>query len=113
MANALMGNFSSGTTGQAITETQAGGATALSATSFTPATQNVTVRIQGAGLASPVDLTLNSTSDPTVGQAITDLGNQVSSNTALTAARISVSGGSAGFPPAFTGPKSARQGRRV
>src|ERR1017187_238613 len=102
MANALMGNFSSGTTGHAITETLTGAATALSATSFTPATQNVTVRIQGAGLSSPVDLTLNSNSDPTVGQAVIDLGNQVAANTALKAAGISVSGGSAGSPLVFT-----------
>jgi flagellin len=98
MANALMGNLS-GTTGAAITTSVTGGNTAAALAVFNPAL-NQTVRIQGAGLSGPVDLTFNA-GDTTVAGAVTDLVNKVSSNTALKAAGISLSG-SAGSPLVFT-----------
>ncbi|HWB86808.1 MAG TPA: flagellin [Bryobacteraceae bacterium] len=98
MANALMGNFSSGATGVAVASTLSGANTAASATAFTPT--NVTVRISGSGLSSPVDITLDAAST-TVGAAITDLTNKINGNSALQAAGISVSG-SASSPLVFT-----------
>ena len=98
MANALIGNLS-GTTGAAITTTVTGGNTAAALAVFNPAL-NQTVRIQGAGLSGPVDITFNGT-DSTVGGAVTDLVNKVASNNALKAAGISLSG-TAGSPLVFT-----------
>ena len=98
MANALMGNFSSGSTGTAVATTVVGGATAIGGTDFTPA--GVTVQISGAGLASPVALTFGSGIN-NVTAAVNSLENQVQDNTALQAAGISVSG-SAGGPLTFT-----------
>ena len=86
MANALMGNRT-GTAGTALQTTVSGATTAASTDGFSNIGK--TVRIQGAGLAAPVDLTFSS-QDSTVGGAITDLVNQVSQNSTLKAAGISV-----------------------
>lgn len=90
MSNALLGNFapSSTTTGAAIATTVTGGLTA--ATGSFDGTGK-TVRIQGAGLAAPVDLHF-STNVSTIAGAITDLVTQVSQNGALKAAGISLAG---------------------
>jgi flagellin len=101
MANALMGNFSSGSTGTAVTSTVTGGNAAPGTTSFNPSALGVKVQIAGASMASPVTLTFNS-SDTTAALAINDLTTQVSNNAALHAAGISVSGGSSGTPLVFT-----------
>src|SRR5262249_27053805 len=53
MANALLGNFSNGVTGTAVTTTTVGGNTALTTTLFNPA--GVTVRISGGGLGTAQD----------------------------------------------------------
>ncbi len=98
MANALVGNFSSGTTGAAIKSTVTGGTTGGATDVFSPTGK--TVRIQGAGLSGPVDLTF-SASTANVSDAITDLVNKVSSNNDLKAAGISLSG-SAGSALVFT-----------
>jgi flagellin len=90
MANALMGDFSSGSTGAVIQTTVTGAATATSGTTFANPTA-VTVQISGAGLASPVSLTL-SASDTTVDAAINDLQTQASRNSDLQAAGITLSG---------------------
>jgi hypothetical protein len=94
MANALMGNFSSGSTGAAIQTTVTGGSAAASGTAF-PNPTAVTVQIVGAGLVSPVSLSLNS-NDTTVDAAIDDLTSQVSKNASLQAAGIAVSGSPGG-----------------
>jgi flagellin len=100
MSNALMGNFSSGSTGTAITSTVTGGATASAGTAISsPA--NVAFQISGGGLTSPVTLNLNSGST-TEGAAVTDITSQVSSNTALKAAGITVSGGTSNSALVFT-----------
>jgi flagellin len=97
MANALMGNFLSGTTGAALATTVTGGAT--SAATWSPGAA-VQVQIQGGGLATPVTLTV-AASDANSGAAIADLAGQVKSNAALQAAGISMSG-SAGSALVFT-----------
>jgi flagellin len=90
MANALMGNFANASTalGNSISTTLTGGAIATSSApnSFSPS--GVTVRISGAGMAAPVDITgLTST---TVDTATTELVNAINTNSDLQAAGISV-----------------------
>jgi flagellin len=102
MANALMGNFvnASSTEGADIKTTATGGLTA--ATAWTPGNP-VTVRIQGAGLASPVDLVV--AANPTnanSGAAIASLQQQVAGSTALKAAGISLTTAVAGQALQFT-----------
>jgi flagellin len=94
VANAFLGNFvgggSTGPVGKDLTNTITG-----ATTTATALTANSTiVRIQGSGLASPVDITLAASS--TAQNAIDSLNNQVSSNAALTAAGITVSDPTAG-----------------
>src|ERR1035437_896252 len=101
MANALMGNYSSGTTGNALTDSVTGGTTAAGITSFAPAGAGVTIRIQGAGLAAPVDIFLDKSLDTNVTAAVADLKTQLGANAALKAAGISLSG-SAAAPLVFT-----------
>jgi flagellin len=97
MANALMGNFSSGSTGTAISSTVTGGSTTAGA--ITSPT-DVAFQISGGGLTSPVTLNLTSGSTTTAA-AITDITSQVANNSSLKAAGITVSG-SAGSPLVFT-----------
>jgi len=103
MANALLGNIASGSTGTAIASTTQGAAsTATGVTAFTPT--NVAFQISGGGMTSPV--TLNLGTDATVTAAVADITAQVASNTALQAAGITVSGGGgAGTPLVFTNAK--------
>jgi flagellin len=90
-ANALMGNFSSGTTGVDLTQTATASLTSLGGTSNANAS-NIIVRINGGGLASPVELTLNVTGGVTTyGNAIADLSSQIVNNSTLQAAGITVS----------------------
>src|SRR5262249_27099940 len=98
MANALLGNFSSGVTGTAVTTTTVGGNTALTTTLFNPA--GVTVRISGGGLGTAQDITFDAAS-ATVDSALVDLTNKVDANAALKAADITVSG-TPGGPLTFT-----------
>ena len=100
MANALMGNISSGSTGDAITSTTTGGAT-LAAGSVIANPSHIAFEISGGGLTSPVTLSLGSGST-TEGAAVTDLTTQVTNNIALQAAGITVSGGTANSPLVFT-----------
>jgi flagellin len=87
-ANALMGNFSAGATGVDLSQSVSGTAVTAAGT-FAAAAGNITVRFQGSGLASPVDITLNITGgSTTVAAAIADLEAQVAGNAALQAAGI-------------------------
>lgn len=89
-ANALMGNYSSGATGVDLAGTVSAGA-ATAAGTFAAGTGNIIVRFQGSSMASPVDITLNVTAGATtVTQAIADLSSQVSNNSTLQAAGISL-----------------------
>jgi flagellin len=89
MANAMLGNFLSGSQGADITTSVTGATTDLVGNTFAPGATGVTVRIQGSGLAAPVDL--NVATGGLVGAAITSLQGQVSSNAQLAAAGISLS----------------------
>ncbi len=87
MANALMGNFSAGATGVDLTQSASGSVTA--AGTFAAGTGDIVVRFQGAGLSSPVDLTVSITATTTtVDQAIAALADAVANNAELQAAGI-------------------------
>ena len=98
MSNALMGNFTGpgSTTGAVLATTVASGTTAASGVAFNPTGTGVTIQIQGAGLASPVELTMLKANDAHMSDVITDLKNQVAASTALGAAGITVSGNAGG-----------------
>ena len=98
MANALLGNFLGGVpagapVGAAITTTVTGGSTAAmtapTTTTFAPGTNGVMVRIQGSGLAAPIDLHIAAAAGQ-VSDAITSLESEVSSSAQLAAAGISL-----------------------
>ncbi len=95
MANAFLGNLS-GTTGTAMSSSVQGGSTTGGV--FTPT--GVTVRISGAGMSSPVDLTFDAGSNTTA-LALTDLAAKVAASSALAGAGITASG-AAGDPLTFT-----------
>ena len=95
LSNALLGNVTSSSdpTGLSLTNTVTGGDnTAADAATFgATGAGTIKVRIQGASLTGPVDLSLNVASGTTVQQAISDLSTQVASNSALQAAGITLS----------------------
>lgn len=91
VANAFLGNFSSGSTGVALQNTVTGAAVASADATTFGNTGTIVVRIQGGGLAAPQDIQLAITSGvTTVGQAVTSLTTQVAANAALQAAGITV-----------------------
>jgi len=90
-ANALLGNFSSGTAGKRQVSTVLGGAAALGAGLTGGTAGNIIVRVQGGGLSAPVDLKLAVTGGTTtVNQVLADFSAQVTANSALQAAGIEV-----------------------
>ncbi|GAB4365329.1 MAG: hypothetical protein OHK0021_09030 [Bryobacter sp.] len=90
-ANALLGNFSAGTTGVDLTQTATAAATASGAVSNANA-NDIIVRINGGGLASPVELTLDITGGTTdYTDVIANLSSQIVNNSTLQAAGITVS----------------------
>ena len=92
MANALMGNFGAGAVGASLdTTVQAGANTTAAATTFDANAGDVVFRFQGAGMTSPVDITLSITAGvTTVQQAVDSLTSQVASNSTLQAAGITL-----------------------
>ncbi|MBY0506130.1 MAG: hypothetical protein K2X03_19595 [Bryobacteraceae bacterium] len=96
-ANALLGNFASGASGKRQLSTVLGGAAAAAAGTTGATAGNIVVRVQGGGLAAPVDLRLAVTGGTTtVDQVLADFRAQVGSNTTLQAAGISVVSANAG-----------------
>lgn len=97
VANAFMGNFTAGADGKDLTYTVTGtGVTAAGSLS-----QNVIIRVQGSGLAAPVDLQL--ASGITTANALITLSSLVANNAALQAAGITLSGaGAVGSTLTFT-----------
>lgn len=92
LANALIGNVtsSSNPTGSTLTNTVTGGsATAAAATTFgAGGAGTITVRFQGSGLASPVDIALTVAAGTTIDAALTSLTSLVAANSSLQAAGI-------------------------
>jgi len=106
VANALLGNFGStgadtnptAATGKSLTETITG-PTAVDATGTDTLAQNTIIRIQGNGLAAPVDLQI--ASGTTVTNALTSLSSLVANNSQLQAAGISVTHAATGSAITF------------
>jgi len=94
-ANALMGNISSGATGYAVGSTLTSAVSSATTATAVANPTTVSLKIDGAGLSAPVTLNLLSTST-TAGAAIADLENQVSTNSALQAAGITLTGSAGG-----------------
>lgn len=94
LSNALLGNVtsSSNPAGTTLTNTVTGGvATAADGTTIgATGAGTIKIRIQGAGLADPVDLSLTVVAATTVAAAIADLSSQISTNSALQAAGITL-----------------------
>ncbi|HEY7390125.1 MAG TPA: flagellin [Bryobacteraceae bacterium] len=101
MANALMGNFSSGTTGASLA-TSVTGQVAQAGTTTLGVGQNISVQVSGSGLSSPQKITLSQGGgDTTVALAVADLEDQINNGTtaaglAIKNAGISVTQNSAG-----------------
>ncbi len=112
MANALLGNISSGSTGTAVASTVTGGVTAAASVTIASPTA-VAFQISGGGMTSPVTLNLASGST-TEGTASADIISQVANNTALQAAGITVSQGSTSTDPlVFTDAKGDKMNVQV
>jgi flagellin len=98
MANALLGNVA--TVGGVAKGTAISGTTATTVTGAVTkagnfaAAQTVKLVVTGGGLAGPVTLTVNTTSQVSSTGAITDLENQFRGSAALQAAGLSMSGAS-------------------
>jgi flagellin len=102
VANAFLGNFSTGATGQSLVNTATGNENAAADATDFAGNGTVIVRIQGGGLAGPQDIQLNVTATTTVAQAITNLTSQVANNAALQAAGITVAAHTDGTALVFT-----------
>jgi flagellin len=91
------------------TRVQGNGATASGATAFgTAGAGNITVRLTGADLSSPVDLSLSVTSTTTVAQAVASLQTAVSGNGSLQTAGITLTSATAGNNLVFTSNKGEK-----
>jgi flagellin len=92
LANAVLGNFASGSTGKALETVFVGwGHVGTATVSTGSGAANVIVRVTGASLASPVDLTLGFTQGTTTaGQLATALKTAVDANETLQAAGITL-----------------------
>jgi flagellin len=101
LANALLGNHSSNV-GESLDYIVNGGASASSTGTTFSAARNMIVRVQGASLASAVDLTLAVTTSTTVDTALTSLSSLVANNSSLLAAGISVTAAAVGSAVQFT-----------
>ena len=88
LSNALLGNFSAGAAGKDLANTATAGAVTTAGVGTTA--QNIIVRVQGGGLASPVDLQISSGS--TTANAIITLSSLIANNASLQAAGITASG---------------------
>ncbi len=105
-SNALLGNVTSSSNplGLSLTNTvTAGSAAAATGTAFgASGAGTVTVRFQGASLASPVDVALTVAAGTTVDQALATLTSSVAGNSALQAAGIVATTATAGSALSFS-----------
>ena len=112
LSNALIGNVTSTSNpaGLTLTNTVTGGSNAAATTTAFGATNagTVIVRFQGAGLTSPVDISLTVATAGTVDTAIASLSSQVAANSSLQAAGITLSTAAAGSALVFTSNRGER-----
>ena len=112
-ANALLGNVTSASdpTGLTLANTVTGAGNTLASASTVAAggTGTITVRVQGANLTSPVDLSLSVTTGTTTGaQLIASLTSAVAGNASLQAAGISLGTATAGSALVFNNSRGER-----
>ena len=110
LSNALLGNVtsSSNPTGAALKNSVTGGASTVAAATTFATAGTVTVRFQGANLASPVDISITATTSTTIEQALASLTSAVSQNSQLQAAGISVETAAAGSALKFSNTRGER-----
>ncbi|MFN0100775.1 MAG: flagellin [Bryobacteraceae bacterium] len=112
LSSALLGNVtsSSNPTGLTLTNTlTAGTAAAATTTTFgAGGAGTVVVRFQGAGLSSPIDISLTVAAGTTIDQALIDLTSQIASNSALQASGITATTATAGSALVFTSNRGER-----
>lgn len=90
LSNALLGNFNSGAIGKSIQTAFVGNGN-VTGTSTGSGSANIIVRVQGGGLAAPVDLTLGITQGTTTAVQLADaLKVAVAGNSALQAAGVTL-----------------------
>ncbi len=111
LSNALGLTVGTGTSANSITDavaganvtgTVTGAANTLAAATAVTAAENVIVRFQGSGLASPVDVKLSYSTSDTGASVLSKLATAVSSNSQLQAAGIKLATTTAGTPLSFT-----------
>jgi flagellin len=100
-ANALLGNITGTTTGTALTTTVAGTANVTLA-STAVAGESIKVRVQGAGLTAPQDLSLAVNKGDTVQSVINSLSTAITGDTALQGAGITLNTAVNATPLSFT-----------
>jgi flagellin len=112
LSNALIGNVtsSSNPVGLTLTNTVTGGSSAAATTTAFGASGagTVLVRFQGAGLSSPVDISLTTAAGTTVDAAIASLSSQVAANSSLQAAGITLTTATAGSALVFSNARGER-----
>ncbi len=112
LSNALLGNVTSASdpTGLTLTNTVTGGsATAATTTTFgASGAGTVVVRFQGAGLTSPVDISLTVVAGTTIDAALTNLTSAITANSSLQAAGITATTATAGSALVFTSNRGER-----
>ncbi|HEX4593799.1 MAG TPA: flagellin [Bryobacteraceae bacterium] len=107
MSNALLGNITgSGTflSGAALANTVTGGANYTAATTATAA-RTIIVRVEGGGLNSPQDLTLNVANGAAASTVLTSLQTALANNAAIQTAGIKLTGTTSGSALVFTSNK--------
>ncbi len=102
VSNALLGNYSAGSTGVDLTYTVTGAATAATTGTTFAAAANVIVRIQGSSLGGPQEVTLAVTTSTTVDTALSSLSSAVANNSSLQGAGITVTTSAASSNLVFT-----------
>jgi flagellin len=101
LANALLGKHTNNV-GEPLDYIVNGGASAATTGTAFGAARNVIVRLQGASLAAPVDLTLSVTTSTTVDTALSNLSSLVTNNSALIAAGVTMTQSAPGAALQFT-----------
>jgi flagellin len=106
MASALLGNYTSTSNpeGKSMSTTVTGHAASAAGVSTFGATGagDIVFRLQGAGMTSPVNVTVTVVAGTTVTEAIADLSAQVANDSTLKAAGITLTGSAAGANLVFT-----------
>lgn len=112
LSNALLGNVTSSSNPAGLTlanTVTSGAAAAVTTTAFgASGAGTVTVRFQGAGLSSPVDLNLTVAAGTTIDSALTTLTSDIAQNSALQAAGITATSSAPGGALVFTSSRGER-----